>query len=429
MKYYKILFLSSIIFLTLIIGINTEFYYNNPQLFLVRLNYKDNFQLYDLYDNTNKYKSYNLFVRDFNFIMKNKNVNKNMNFKKFKNEIKKYVFLNDILIKKNNETVQCEREYFYKVKYFIPTMNHEYIPDGFYIFLFVLFLIYKFENKENILKHINSELDKNKLNIRIDDISGNLFIKMRDVILTKEICYPEKIAGIRPDFIIENDSQKRTNRRNPFRDFPKVIELKIQNNKIYLTNVEDEYYLPRNRTKERKKRINEYINTPDFKRRLFINTTNTTNDIYMDKTLNNVLSFDELENELINSMNLFKNDFNNKLDCNSFTIDNYLDSNKYVYSNADFNNNRIFSDKIFTCGNGRILITLKTDEKKIGNTVDVNRLHYTLCPTSINGKLVGKMDYYNENCSINDIVPEAIFSKNSELTELPFNYWLFKDRE
>jgi hypothetical protein len=67
--------------------------------------------------------------------------------------------------------------------------------------------------------------------------------------------------------------------------------------------------------------------------------------------------------------------------------------------------------------------------KKIGNTVDVNRLHYTLCPTSINGKLVGKMDYYNENCSINDIVPEAIFSKNSELTELPFNYWLFKDRE
>lgn len=426
MKYYVILFLTSLIFVILVIKSNLEIY-SSPQLFLVRLNYQNNFQLYELYGNTNKYKSYYQFINDFNFIMKNKNVNKNMNFKEFKNEIKKYVFLNDILIKKNNETVQCEREYFYKVKYFIPTINHEFITDGFYIFLFVLFLKFKYENKEHIVKYINNELNNNKLDIRIDDINDNLFIKMRDIIFTKEICYPEKIAGIRPDFLIKNDLQKRTDRRNLFKDFPKVIELKIQDNKIHLSNVEDEYYSPRNRTNEYKERINEYLNTPDFKRRLFINTTNTTNDIYMDKMLNNVLSFDELENELINSKISFNNKFNNQLDCNLFTVNNNSNLNKY--SNIDFNNDRKFTDKIFKCGNGRILITLKTDKKKIGNTVDVNRLHYTLCPTSINGKLVGKMDYYNENCSINDIEPQSIFSKEAEYTKLPFNYWLFKNKE
>jgi hypothetical protein len=212
MKYNKILFLIGLIIITILVGTNTEFY-NNPQLFLVRLNYQNNYQMYNLYDSTDRYKSYYDFIKDFNFIMKHNRFNKNFSFKEFKHKIKKYVFLNDILINKNNETVQCEREYFYKVKYYIPTMNHKYITDGFYIFLFVLFLKYKFDNKENIQEDINHELDKNKLNTKILDITGNIFIKMRDIIFTKEVCYPEKIAGIRPDFLVKNDLQKHIDKK------------------------------------------------------------------------------------------------------------------------------------------------------------------------------------------------------------------------
>ena len=32
-------------------------------------------------------------------------------------------------------------------------------------------------------------------------------------------------------------------------------------------------------------------------------------------------------------------------------------------------------------------------------TIDLNKLHYELCPTVINEKVVGKMDFFNENCS------------------------------
>ena len=428
MKYNKILFLIGLIIIIILVGTNTEFY-NNPQLFLVRLNYQNNYQMYNLYDSTDRYKSYCDFIKDFNFIMKHNKFNKfnkNISFKEFKHKIKKYVFLNDILIKKNNETVQCEREYFYKVKYFIPTMNHKYITDGFYIFLFVLFLKYKFDNNESILQDINQELNKNKLNIKITDISGNVFIKMRDIIFTKEVCYPEKIAGIRPDFLVKNDLQKRIDRRNPFKYFPKVIELKLENNKFKLTNIEDEFYYPRHKTEHQKQRLNAYLNTPDFKRRVFINTVNTVNDIYMDKTLNNILTIPEFKKELVNAKSQFEQQFNNQLDCNTF---NRKSNSKECHSDMGFNSARKFTDKIFECGDGRIIISLKNEQKKTGNTIDVNRLHYALCPTVINGKLVGKMDYYNENCSINDIEPEYIFSKKSAYTELPFNYWLFKDRE
>ena len=57
------------------------------------------------------------------------------------------------------------------------------------------------------------KLDKNKLNTKILDITGNIFIKMRDIIFTKEVCYPEKIAGIRPDFLVKNDLQKHIDKK------------------------------------------------------------------------------------------------------------------------------------------------------------------------------------------------------------------------
>ena len=39
-----------------------------------------------------------------------------------------------------------------------------------------------------------------------------------------------------------------------------------------------------------------------------------------------------------------------------------------------------------------------------------------------------KMDYFNENCSIEDIEPEYIFSKDTSYTKLPFSYWLFSNK-
>ena len=164
--------------------------------------------------------------------------------------------------------------------------------------------------------------------------------------------------------------------------------------------------------------MNNYINTTNFKRRLIINTTNSVNNIYMDKTLNNILTISEIENEIINARKNFKTQFNNNLDCN-----------KLLYNkNITFNSSRIFTDKIFKCQNGRILIHFKSNPDELDNTIDINKLHYELCPSNINGKIVGKMDYFNENCSIGDIEPEYIFSKNTAYTKLPFNYWLFSNK-
>jgi hypothetical protein len=394
---------------------NKTEHFNKPSLFLVRLIYQNNFQIYNLYDSDYKYKSYCDFISDFINVLNDKRNNFDMmNFEKFTKKIKQYVLLNKNLIIKNNENAQCEREYYYKIKYVIPTVDQIFVTDGFYIFLYVLFLKYRF-NLTNY--EINKNLDENSLNVNINNITGNIFIKMRDIIFTKEICFPEKIAGIENNNIIMNDLEERIERRNVFKNIPKVIELKLINNKFRLINAEDEFYKS-NKSKSEKERMNYYINTRNFKRRLIINTTNTVNNIYMDKTLNNILSIYELENEIINARNNLTTQFNNNLDCN-----------KLVYNkNITFNSSKIFTDKMFKCQNDRILIHFKSNPDELDNTIDINKLHYELCPSNINEKIVGKMDYFNENCSIGDIEPEYIFSKNTAYTKLPFNYWLFSNK-
>ena len=74
-----------------------------------------------------------------------------------------------------------------------------------------------------------------------------------------------------------------------------------------------------------------------------------------------------------------------------------------------------------------MLVNFKNNPYEVNNTIDINKLHYELCPSSINGNIVGKMDYFNENCSIGDIEPEYIFSKDTSYTKLPFSYWLFSN--
>ena len=208
---------------------NTE-HFNQPSLFLVKLKYQNNYQIYNLYDSSYKYKSYCDFISDLIIVLNDKrNKFDMMNFKKFTEKIKHYVSLNEILIIKNNENAQCEREYYYKIKYVIPTIDKIFVTDGFYIFLYVLFLKYRFNLTNN---EINKKLDENSLNINIDNTTGNIFIKMRDIIFTKEICFPEKIAGIENDNIIMNDLEKRIERRNVFKNIPKVIELKLINKQI-----------------------------------------------------------------------------------------------------------------------------------------------------------------------------------------------------
>jgi hypothetical protein len=414
MKYNKIIFLLSFIIICLLLSSNTE-HFNKEPLFLVKLKHKNDYRIYNLYDTTYKYNLYCDFISDFIIILNNKENKFNMmNFEMFKDKIKNFVFLNDILIKNNNATVQCEREYFYKIKYFIPMIENEYLTNGFYIFLYVLFLKYRF-NFNN--EQINKKLDENVLDVTIKDTTGNIFIKMRDTIFIKEVCEPEKIAGIQPDNLIKNDLQNRIDRRNPFKNVPRVIELKLINNKFKLFDIEDEFYKCYKSTYE-KERMSDYINTHNFKRRLFINVTNSVNNIYMDKTLNNIYTISELEKELQNAMNNFKTRFNNNLDCNEILCN----------KNIEFNSSRIFTEKMFQCSNGRIIMSFKSNSDLIGNTIDINKLHYALCPSNINGKVVGKMDYFNENCSINDIEPEYIFSKHTEFTKLPFNYWLFNNK-
>jgi hypothetical protein len=411
MNYINLLLLLSIVCMAF--SNNTE-HFNESALFLVRLKYRDSYQVYNLYDSSYKYKQYCNFINDLIIILNDKNNKFDMiNYKEFTEKIKHYVFLNKLLITQNNSNTLCEKENYYKIRYIIPTIDNVFVLDGFYIFLFVLLLKYRFHLTDN---EINKTLDNNSLNVNINDTTGNIFIKMRDVIFTKEICSPEKIAGISSDNIIENDLEKRIERRNVFQNVPKVIELKLINNKFKLFNIEDEFYKI-NKSVLEKKRLNDYINTRDFKRRLIINTVNTTNNIYMDKTLNNILTISELENEIINGKTNLKTRFNNNLDCNEL-----------IYKNTQFNSSKIFTEKLFKCGNGRILIHFKSKPDELDNTVDINKLHYELCPSNINGLVVGQMDYFNENCSIGDIEPKYIFSNEISSTKLPFSYWLFGNK-
>jgi hypothetical protein len=387
--------------------------FSESSSFLVRLKYQSNYQMYDLYDVSYKYKQYCDFITALISILNDKNNKFDMiNYKEFIEKIKHYVFLNN-LITLNNANISCERENHYKIKYVIPTIDNVFVLDGFYIFLFVILLKYRFNLTDD---EINKILNDNSLNVNINNTTGNIFIKMRDIIFTKEICSPEKIAGISSENIIENDLEKRIERRNVFQNVPKVIELKLINNKFKLFNIENEFY-KNNKSKSEKKRLNDYINTNNFKRRIIINTVNSINDIYMDKTLNNILTISELENELINAKDNLKTRFNNNLDCNEL-----------IYKNTQFNSSKIFTEKLFKCGNGRILIHFKSKPDELDNTVDINKLHYELCPSNINGLVVGQMDYFNENCSIGDIEPEYIFSNDISSTKLPFSYWLFGNK-
>ena len=391
---YKIIIL---LFLLCCLFPITNEYFKKRQLFLVKLRRGNNNYLYNLYDNTHNYNSYCNFKDDFLKI----SPNKYLKFNKFKNKINNHITLNNNLIKRNNKTVICERKYFYKIKYFISNIENEYLTDGFYIFLYVLFLKEKLNYNKN---RINRILNNNNLNVTVTNIEGNLFIKMRDIIFTKEICYSEKIAGISNDFL-----KNKTNTNNYLlKDIPKVLEFKIKNNKFKLFNIENKYFKHKN-----SKINNDYLNSQDFKRRLFINTVNSVNDIYMDKTLNNILSFSEFEKTLINSKNNFEQKYNNILDCDKLD-DNLNIKDSYCDSNRGFNSGKSYTDDMFKCGNNRIIINLNMEK-----TIDLNKLHYELCPNVINEKVVGKMDFFNENCSNT--------SNLKKFSKLPFNYWLFNN--
>ena len=116
---YKIIIL--LFLLCCLFQINNE-YFKKRQLFLVKLRRGNNNYLYNLYDNSHNYNSYCNFKDDFLKI----SPNKYLKFDKFKNKINNHITLNNNLIKRNNETVICEREYFYKIKYFISNIENEY---------------------------------------------------------------------------------------------------------------------------------------------------------------------------------------------------------------------------------------------------------------------------------------------------------------
>ena len=411
MKYNKIIILLCLLIFIAMLSNKVE-YFNNPQLFLVKLAYQGNYQIYNLYDSSYRYKSYCDFIKDFIVILNDKNNNFTMmNFTEYTQKIKNFALLNKILITKNNQNIRCEREGFYKVKYFIPTIDANYNTDGYYIFLYVLFLKYKFNYN---ISQINNKLKENSLDITVLDTSGNIFVKMRNIIFSKEVCDPQMIAEIQKSNIIMNDLDKRIERRNPFKNVPKVIELKLINDKFKLFDIQNEFYPKLSYDVEK---MNDYINTYDFKRRVFINATNSLSNMYITKKLNNIFTLLKLQNELIKAKKQFKLQFNNHLNCNEILCD----------KNIEFNSSRLFTEKMFKCGNGRIIINFKNNPYEVNNTIDINKLHYELCPSSINGNIVGKMDYFNENCSIGDIEPEYIFSKDTSYTKLPFSYWLFSN--
>jgi len=200
MKYNKIILPLVLIILISLFNFNNE-NFDNPQIFLVKLNYKENTYFYNLYDNTYKYKSYCDFVKNLSIIFNNE-IKKTINYENYIKEIKKYIYLNDLLIHKNNNSVKCEREFDYKVKYIIPTIDNIYDTDGFYDFLYVLFL----KHKLNLTTYeINENLKRNMINIEFENTNGNIFIKMREHIFMKEICDPQMIAEISKNNIVKND--------------------------------------------------------------------------------------------------------------------------------------------------------------------------------------------------------------------------------
>ena len=399
--------------------------------FLVSLEHNNEIKIYDLYSNLIDFLPYKNFQNDLREIFK-KELKNNVEKEEFIKFIKDYIKIPNSDF--NYEKALCEDSSIknYDIKYQMNKYNNNLLSDGFNDFLYEIYL---------------------------DSSDTNLFLKNRNNIFNKNICYDNKRNRIPRDVIDSPDlvDQTKLNKYN-IQLTPNILEIVIENNNIILyeliksdnsfvrkTNIP--YKIPKN-IKIRINISNENAgnlsidNTYDLK--------SFRNSILLGKQAFNKLS-DNTKDNTLDCTNLEYN-YKYNINCNVDTKEE-CDTNKCNWNwknnkcsekqNATFNTNISFIDKfikekncknlkeeectlncqwyngkciphtydkkpLFSCSNDeRIIIQLNKNQ-----ALNIGYVYYDLCPTSIEGINIGDMNYFNDNCASTPVMTNVISSYN-----------------
>ena len=183
---------------------NENFEQNN---FLVSLEYNNKIKVYDLYSNLTDFLSYKDFQNNLREIFK-KELKKDLKKEDFIEFIKQYIKIPNSDF--NYEKSLCEDSSIknYDIKYQMNKYDNNLLSDGFYDFLYEIYL---------------------------DSSDTNLFLNNRNNIFNKNICYDNKRNRIPRDVIDLPDlvDQTELNKYN-LQLTPNILEIVIENNDIVL---------------------------------------------------------------------------------------------------------------------------------------------------------------------------------------------------
>jgi len=399
--------------------------------FMVSLTYNYETKIYDLYDESSAFLTYNDFRKTLKEIFKNE-FKIGLTKSNFENKLKNYIKItNDDF---NYRNVLCRDNIIrnYNIKYQVDKYDNSLFIQGFTDIIYKIYLKQDSSNDD-------SEHD-------------NLFIKNLDKMFNKNICYDEKRNSVVKD-VIDLPIKKKDNERI-LRLTPNILEIVIENNEMKL------YELIKDRDKTLIRNSDNVYKIPDYlKLRINISNENYKLDI------NNTYSLDQFKNSIIDGKTNFNKLMeNNELDCNSLEYKTDKDVNCNVSNKDDcdvnrcnwlnnkcsdkdpilFNENNKFINKflkeknckdlneeectmncqwyngkcmphtynkkpMFSCSNdGRIIIQINQN-----NTSNISYVYYDLCPASIESNNIGQMNYFNDNCSSYPVMTNVISSYNN----------------
>lgn len=368
--------------------------------FLVSLEHNNEIKIYDLYSNLNDFLPYKNFQNDLREIFK-KELKNNVEKEEFIKFIKQYIKIPNSDF--NYEKALCEDSSIknYDVKYQMNKYNNNLLSDGFYDFLYEIYL---------------------------DSSDTNLFLKNRNNIFNKNICYDNKNNRIPRDVIDSPDLVDQTEiKKYNLQLTPNILEIIIENNDILL------YELIKSENTFVRKTNTPYKIPSNIKIRINISNENAGN-----LSLDNTYDLELFKKSIILGKQSFnKLSDNNTLRCNNLEY-NYkynvnckvdtkeeCDTNKCNWDwknnkcsekqNTTFNTNISFIDKfikdkkpLFSCSNDeRIIIQLNKNQ-----ALNIGYVYYDLCPTSIEGINIGDMNYFNDNCASTPVMTNVISSYN-----------------
>ena len=398
--------------------------------FLVTLSYNNDTNIYDLYDGSSAFLTYNDFKNSLKELFENE-FKKDLSKSDFENKLNNYIKITDDDF--NYKNVLCQDNIInnYDIKYQVDKYDNRLFIQGF------TDIIYKIYLKQ----------DSND-----DSSDDNLFIKNLDKMFNKNICYDEKRNSVVKD-VIDLPIKKNDN-EHILRLTPNILEIVIENNEMKL------YELIKDKDKTLIRKEDNIYEIPEMlKIRINISNENYKLDI------NNTYSLDQFKNSIIHGKTNFNKLMrNSELECNSLeykigkdvncsvTKKEECDVNKCNWINNKcsdkdpilFNGNNNFINKflkeknckdlkeeectmncqwyngkcmphtynkkpMFSCSNdGRIIIQLNQN-----NTTTISYVYYDLCPASIESNNIGQMNYFNDNCSSYPVMSNVISSYNN----------------